>query len=109
MKLLLALAAAGGLLTVSAAHGAVDADKAQALMKSSGCMSCHAVDKTKVGPSFKDVAKKWKGKGDAQDKLSKHLTLKPMIVVDGEKQEHKALKSTDAGEVTNVVQWILAQ
>lgn len=109
MKLLSTLLVACGLMTISAANAAVDADKAQAQLKSSGCMACHAVDKKKSASSFKDVAKKYKGKADAEDKLVKHVTLKPMIEVGGEKSEHKALKTTDAAEVKNVVQWILAQ
>ena len=31
-----------------------------------------------------------------------------MIEIDGKKEEHKALKTTDAAEVKNVVQWILS-
>jgi cytochrome c len=108
MKLLLTLAAAAGLMAASAAHAAVDADAAQALLKKSDCLKCHAVDKKKDGPSFKETAKKYKGKADAEDKLVKHVTTKPMVEIDGKKEEHKALKSTDPAEVKNVVQWILS-
>jgi hypothetical protein len=31
-----------------------------------------------------------------------------MIEVDGKKEEHKAVKSTDAAEIKNSVQWILS-
>ena len=31
----------------------------EALAKSKNCMSCHATDKKLVGPSYKDVAKKY--------------------------------------------------
>ncbi len=31
----------------------------QALATSKNCMACHAVDKKLVGPSFKDIAKKY--------------------------------------------------
>jgi cytochrome c len=110
MKMIFALTAACGLMTsASIANAAVDAAAAQAALKESGCMTCHAVDKTKSATSFKDVAKKYKGKADAQDKLVKHVTLKPMVEKDGEKMPHKALKNTDPAAVTNVVQWILAQ
>jgi cytochrome c len=109
MKLLFTLAVACGLMSASLANAAVDADSAQALLKKSDCLKCHAVDKKKDGPSFKETAKKYKGKADAEDKLVKHLTTKPMIEIDGKKEEHKALKSTDSAEVKNVVQWILAQ
>jgi len=40
------------------------------LAKKSNCMSCHAVDKKLVGPSYQDVAKKYAGKADAVATLS---------------------------------------
>ena len=33
------------------------------------CVACHDVDKKKVGPSFKDVAAKYKGNKEAEGKL----------------------------------------
>lgn len=109
MKLLLSLAMACGLMAASLAHAAVDADAAQAQLKKGDCLKCHSVDKKKDGPSFKETAKKYKGKADAEDKLAKHITTSPMIEMDGKKEEHKSLKTKDAAEVKNVVQWILAQ
>ena len=91
------------------ANAAVDADAAQALLKKSDCFKCHALDKKKDGPSFKETAKKLKGKADAEEKMYKHVTSKPMIEIDGKKEEHKSVKSTDKAEITNMVQWILAQ
>lgn len=35
-----------------------------------GCMTCHQVDKKLVGPSYKDVAEKYKGQADAAKRLS---------------------------------------
>jgi cytochrome c len=110
MKLLTTLAIAGGLtMTGLAAQAAVDADAAQALLKKSDCFKCHSVDKKKDGPAFKHVAKKYKGKADAEDKLVKHVTTKPMIEIDRKKEEHKAVKTTDTAEIKNAVQWILSQ
>ena len=34
----------------------------EAAMNKAGCMACHAKDKKMVGPSFKDLAAKYKGK-----------------------------------------------
>lgn len=42
----------------------------QALATSKNCMACHAVDKKLVGPSYKDVAKKYADQKDAADKLA---------------------------------------
>ena len=109
MKLLTTLAVACGLMTASIANAAVDAAAAQALLKASKCTACHAVDKTKAASSFKDVAKKYKGKAGAQDKLVKHVTTKPMVEKDGEKMPHSAVKTSNAAEVRNLVDWILSQ
>ena len=40
------------------------------LAKKSNCMSCHAVDKKMVGPSYQDVAKKYAGQADAAKTLA---------------------------------------
>ncbi len=53
------LLAAAGIL----AAGAAQAD--EALAKAKGCLACHAVDKKVVGPSYKDVAKKYTAKDEA--------------------------------------------
>ncbi len=36
------------------------------LARKSGCMACHAIDKKVVGPSWKDVAARYKGQADAR-------------------------------------------
>jgi cytochrome c len=41
----------------------------EALAKKSACMSCHQVAKKVVGPSYKDIAKKYKGDAKAVDHL----------------------------------------
>ncbi|WP_019428914.1 c-type cytochrome [Limnohabitans sp. Rim47] len=41
-----------------------------ALATSKNCMACHAVDKKLVGPSYKDVAAKYKADKTAADKLA---------------------------------------
>ena len=41
-----------------------------AILTKAGCMACHAKDKKLVGPSFKDVAAKYKGQADAPAKLA---------------------------------------
>ena len=48
--------------------GQVAAD--EALAKAKNCLTCHAADKKIVGPSYKDVAAKYKGQGDAVAKLA---------------------------------------
>lgn len=47
------------------AMGAGVASADEALAKKSACLSCHQVAKKVVGPSFQDVAKKYKGDAGA--------------------------------------------
>lgn len=56
----------GLILTVFASGSALaNAD----LAKSKNCMACHAVGNKVVGPAFKDVAAKYAGQKDAENKL----------------------------------------
>ena len=60
-------------IAMMAAAGVVMAGQAQAdeaLAKAKNCMSCHAVDKKLVGPSYKDVAAKYKGDAGAAEALA---------------------------------------
>jgi cytochrome c len=43
------------------------------LAKAKGCFACHDVNTKKVGPAFKDVAKKFAGKSDAVAYLSERI------------------------------------
>jgi len=56
------------LATAAVAAGPALAD--QALATAKNCMACHAVDKKLVGPSYKEVAGKYAGQGDAVAKLA---------------------------------------
>ena len=88
---------------------AVDADAAQALVKKNDCGKCHAVDKKKDGPSYKETATKLKGKADAEDEVYKHLTTGPKVKIDDKEEEHKIIKSKDEAETRNLVRWILSR
>jgi cytochrome c len=54
----LSLTVAALALAFSAGSALADAE---ATMSKAGCMACHAKDKKLVGPSFKDIAAKYKG------------------------------------------------
>ena len=43
------------------------------LAKSKNCMACHAVETKLVGPAYKDVAKKYAGQKDAEEKLAQKV------------------------------------
>ena len=67
MKHVLVLAALG----ITVASGPVFASPE--LAKQKNCLACHAADKKLVGPSYKDVAAKYKGDKDAFAKLAKKI------------------------------------
>jgi len=94
-KFCLTLACCAGL----AAGPALAADDASALAASSGCNNCHAVDAKKVGPSYKDIAAKYKGKADAQKSLVDKLSSA---------KGHPAVKAK-GDDLVKLVSWVLAQ
>ncbi len=95
--------------TMSVNAQEVDAGAAEALVKKSGCLKCHSVEKNRDGPSFKKTAAKYKDKADGPAKVKTHITTNPKIKVDGVEETHDALKSKDAKEIDNVVKWILSR
>src|SRR5215471_18273216 len=70
----------------------------EALAKSDGCLNCHAVDTKKMGPSFKSVAEKYKGKADAEATLVAKIK---------EGKGHPATKASD-DDAKSLIKWILA-
>ncbi len=56
----LSVVGAVALLSTGAAQ-ALDGAAATALAQKSACMACHAVERKMVGPSYKDIAAKYKG------------------------------------------------
>ena len=54
---------------VAAALAATPTLAQEALANKSGCLACHAVDKKLIGPSYKDVANKYRGDAGAESRL----------------------------------------
>jgi len=90
----IAIAAAAAALVFAA--GAANASPE--LAKKNGCTNCHEVDKKKVGPAFKDIAAKYKGKADAADKIAGELKAG---------KGHPAVKASD-DDIKTLVHWVLA-
>jgi cytochrome c len=68
MKLLSAACAA---FAVGAFAGAAHAN--EKLAQSSGCMTCHSIDKKIIGPSFKEIAAKYRNDKNAEADLFKKV------------------------------------
>jgi len=89
----------------------------EALAKAKGCLACHAIDKKAVGPTYKDVAKKYAGQSDAAVKVASAIVKgTPIPKGVGWQKEGKAalpFMSPNAtirpDEAQALAQWILSQ
>jgi len=105
-KFLIAAIAAAGVLAGANAGAAVDAAKAKQLATKYNCLACHAEDKKLVGPSYKDVAKKYAGNAGAVDMLVKKIKAGGSGVWGAVPMTpHPNLKDED---VKVMVEWILS-
>ena len=86
----------------------MDGDAAYALLKKNDCFKCHAMDKKKSGKPYKEVAKEYRGKADAEEKLFKHLTTGPKVKIDGKEETHKIIKSESDDATRMLIRWILS-
>jgi cytochrome c len=71
----------------------------EALAKSSGCLNCHDVATKKIGPAFKEVAAKYKGKADAEAMLVTKLSTA---------KGHPEVKAK-GDDLKGLVKWVLSQ
>ncbi|MDE1947278.1 MAG: c-type cytochrome [Burkholderiales bacterium] len=107
--------ARGGVLAlglVLAAHGAqaaIDVDAAKETARQNNCFKCHGMEKAKDGPAWKAVAAKYKGKPEAFERLTKHLTTgEKAKFPDGHEENHKIVKVANQAELKNLIDWILS-
>lgn len=101
MKALLLIGLAAGALVSNAALASAE------LAKAKNCMACHAVATKLVGPAYKDVAAKYAGQKDAEDKLVQKV-LKGSSGVWGPVPMPANTQVTDA-EAHTLVKWVLSQ
>jgi cytochrome c len=84
---------------IAVAAGAAFAQSGADVVKSKGCLNCHAVDTKKMGPSFKDVAAKHKADKGAADAIAAKLK-------DG--KGHPKVSASDA-DIKAAVGYVLSQ
>jgi len=99
-RTVLAIALTAGLLAAPIAQ----ADLAMA--KKYNCTACHTVDKKVVGPSYKDVAKKYKGQADAAAKLAEKVKKGGSGVWGPVPMPPNA--AVPDGDIKKLVDWILS-
>ena len=106
MKFTIALIAAAAAALVTTGAQAADAKAAEALAKTSGCLACHTTDKKLVGPSYKEIADRYR-----KDKGAEALLIKK--VKEGGKGVWGDIPMTPNAHVKDadiktIVQWILS-
>jgi cytochrome c len=86
-----------------------DADGAKKLAKDNDCFKCHAIDKTKKGPSLKKIAAKYREKKLDETEMIKHMTSgKKVKLEDGSEEDHKIIDTKDVKAQANLARWILS-
>ena len=103
MKKIVLTAALGALAVLASAPAFAN----EALAKSKNCLACHAVDKKVVGPSYKEVAAKYKGDKAAADKLATKV-IKGGSGVWGA-MPMPANPQVNEAEAKQLVAWVLSQ
>jgi cytochrome c len=79
----------------------------EALAKSKNCMACHATDKKLVGPSYKDVAKKYAGNAKAVEMLATKIVKGGSGVWGAIPMP--ANPQVSAAEATKLATWVMSQ
>jgi cytochrome c len=73
MKIIITFFAAIAVAAFAAGAHAADAKAGEALAKSSGCLACHTVDKKLVGPSYKEIADRYRNDKKAEASLAQKV------------------------------------
>lgn len=82
------------------------ADAAEALAQKSGCLACHSIDKKVLGPSYKDVAAKYKGDKTAEARLIAKVKAGGSGVWGPIPMPAHSPQVKDA-DIKTIVQWVL--
>ncbi len=91
------------------AHAALNDDAAQAILKKGSCTTCHKLEKSGVGPSIRDIAKKRKGQASAVDELQKAVRNGSKGTYGPDAMPGFASDKISDADLTAAVQWILTK
>jgi cytochrome c len=84
----------------------------EALAKKSGCLECHSVEKKLIGPSFRDIAAKYKADERARetliDKVKKGGKGNWTDITHGVPMPPHSRRLSDA-EIARLVNWVLGR
>ena len=84
------------------------ADPAEALAQKSGCLMCHGIQNAVLGPSYKDVAQKYKDDKTAEAKLVEKVKVGGSGVWGKMPMPANSPKVKD-DDIKTIVKWILTR
>ena len=102
MKSMSLLAVVAGMLLAGVVYAQAGAD----LAKAKNCLNCHEMDKKKVGPSFKEIALRYKGDAGAVPKLAAKVRQGGSGVWGNVPMPPNA--ALGAEDINTLLRWILA-
>jgi cytochrome c len=106
LKVIVTLLAAATAATLAAGAHAADAKASEALARSSGCLACHTADKKLVGPSYKEIADRYRKDKAAEANLAQKVKAGGKGVWgDIPMPPNSHVKDAD---IKTLVQWILS-
>lgn len=108
-KTLVSLGLFSALLMNVTAASALSDDEVKSLMKKNNCFKCHAENKAKDGPSYKEIAEKNRDKPEIFAKFYKRVTSYEKVEIKGKQEDHEPLKTKDDAEIKAIVNWILTR
>ena len=108
-KFIMYAAALSMALAMPATAQTIDEDAATALAKKGNCFKCHAVEKRKKAPSYREIAKKYAGKPNALEELYLHITGTPVVKIEEGDEPHAGPPTKDRKELDNLIRWILSR
>ncbi len=97
------------LASMGPAHAALDDAGAQALLKKSGCATCHKLDKDTVGPAMKTIAKKRKGQASAVDDMKKTVRNGGKGTYGSDAMPAFSADKISDADLNNLLQWIVSK
>lgn len=84
-----------------------EADPITSKLKQYNCMMCHGVDTKVIGPSFKDVAAKYKGIPSAEDVLVKKVSQGTKGAWGSTPMPPNDVKEAHQADIRRLVQYVL--
>jgi cytochrome c len=106
MKIIVTFFAAAVAAALAAGAHAADAAAGEALAKTSGCLACHTADKKLVGPSYKEIADRYRSDKAAEATLAQKVKAGGKGVWgDIPMPPNSHVKDAD---IKTIVQWILS-